>query len=46
MLLKFYQLVIIILLLLAFISYATDCTGSNGKIIGNMYHYFSTKLGK
>lgn len=46
MLLKFYQLVIMILLLLAFISYATDCTGSNGKIIGNMYQFFSSKLGK
>jgi hypothetical protein len=43
--LKFYQLVIAILILLAFISYATDCTGSNGRILGNISQFFSAKLG-
>lgn len=42
--LKFYQVVLAIILLLAFISVMTDCTGSNNTflILSNLSKYFSS----
>jgi len=38
---KFYQVVLAIILCLAFISFYTDCTGSNDKVIKDIMSRFS-----